>query len=90
MGNPNILVLDEPTVGLDQIERKKFKDYIKDLSKDKIVIYCTHIATDVVGFADQLLFMKNGQITKRLDSREFSEYNKIYENLEDLVLENLE
>jgi hypothetical protein len=34
--------------------------------------------------------MKNGQITKRLDSREFSEYNKIYENLEDLVLENLE
>lgn len=76
---------------LDLIQLKeKFKDYIKDLSKDKIVIYCTHIATDVVGFADQLLFMKNGQITKRLDSREFSEYNKIYENLEDLVLENLE
>ncbi len=62
LNDPYILILDEPTTGLDPVERNRFKDYIKDLSKGKIIIYCTHIISDIEDVADKVIIMKKGEL----------------------------
>lgn len=60
LGNPKILILDEPTAGLDPKERVRFRNLIADFAKDKIVILSTHIVSDVEYIADYILLMKDG------------------------------
>ena len=60
INNPKILVLDEPTAGLDPKERMRFRNLIAELAKDKIVILSTHIVSDVDYIADDILMMKGG------------------------------
>lgn len=60
LNNPAILVLDEPTAGLDPKERVRFRNIISDFAKEKIVILSTHIVSDVSYIADTILMMKNG------------------------------
>ncbi len=86
LNEPEIIILDEPTVGLDPLERKRFKSYIKDISKEKIVIYCTHIISDVTDLADKLILMKNGQIVKSCDIKEAADEVSDDKTLEDVVL----
>ncbi|MGN0203551.1 MAG: ABC transporter ATP-binding protein [Coprococcus sp.] len=62
LGNPDLLILDEPTVGLDPKERVRFRNLIADLAKDKIVILSTHIVSDVEYIADHILLMKSGRL----------------------------
>lgn len=62
MSDFEILILDEPTVGLDPEERERFKTMLKDLSKDKIIILATHIVSDLDDIADYIIHMKNGKI----------------------------
>ena len=62
MDDFEILILDEPTVGLDPEERERFKTMLKDLSKDKIIILATHIVSDLDDIADYIIHMKNGKI----------------------------
>ena len=57
---PDILILDEPTAGLDPKERVRFRNLISDFAKDKIVILSTHIVSDVSYIADTILMMKDG------------------------------
>lgn len=57
---PSILILDEPTAGLDPKERVRFRNLISDFAKDKIVILSTHIVSDVSYIADTILMMKDG------------------------------
>ena len=57
---PDILILDEPTAGLDPKERVRFRNLISDLAKEKIVILSTHIVSDVSYIADTILMMKDG------------------------------
>lgn len=62
INNPQILVLDEPTAGLDPKERMRFRNLIAELAKDKIVILSTHIVSDIDYIADDILMMKKGNL----------------------------
>ena len=62
LNQPKLLVLDEPTAGLDPKERVRFRNLIKDLGKDSIVLLSTHIVSDIEHIADNILLMKSGQM----------------------------
>lgn len=61
LNNPEILILDEPTAGLDPKERVRFRNLISEYAGDKIVILSTHIVSDIEAIADEVLLMKNGK-----------------------------
>ena len=62
LGAPNILILDEPTVGLDPEERVKFRNLFSEIARDKIVILSTHIVEDVQSICNRVLVLNHGQI----------------------------
>lgn len=62
LNNPKILILYEPTAGLDPKERVRFRNLISELGKNRIVLLSTHIVSDVEHIAKTILVMKDGQI----------------------------
>ncbi|MBR4026013.1 MAG: ABC transporter ATP-binding protein [Lachnospiraceae bacterium] len=80
LNEPQILVLDEPTAGLDPKERVRFRNLIAELGKDSIVILSTHIVSDVEHIAKEILIMNEGQFVYR------GKREEITENLEDFYL----
>ena len=62
INRPEVLILDEPTAGLDPKERVKFRNVIEEIGKDNIVLLSTHIVSDIEHIADRIIMMKSGQI----------------------------
>ena len=62
LNDPEILILDEPTCGLDPKERIRFRNVISALSKGRIIILSTHIVSDVDFISDKILLMKQGKL----------------------------
>ena len=64
LGDPKIMILDEPTAGLDPRERLRLRQYISDLAQDRIVFLTTHIVSDIESIADDVLLMKQGELVR--------------------------
>ncbi|MBO4396700.1 MAG: ATP-binding cassette domain-containing protein, partial [Eubacterium sp.] len=62
INRPEVLILDEPTAGLDPKERVRFRNLIDEIGKKSIVLLSTHIVSDIEHIADHVIMMKEGQI----------------------------
>ncbi|MBZ9637451.1 ATP-binding cassette domain-containing protein [Clostridium sp. FP1] len=62
LNNPDILIVDEPTAGLDIEERRNFRKYLTTIGKEKIVIFSTHIVSDIEFIANFLVLMEKGKV----------------------------
>ncbi|MDD6332082.1 MAG: ATP-binding cassette domain-containing protein [Clostridium sp.] len=64
IGDPGILILDEPTAGLDPKERIRIRNLISEVARDKIVIIATHVVTDIEFIAKEIIMLNNGMIIR--------------------------
>lgn len=80
LGSPDVIILDEPVVGLDPDERMRFMEIIKSIQLDIPIIFSTHIIDDIGSLSPEIIFFKNGQIKFNGSSSQFidSAKGKIY------------
>ena len=62
LNNPEILIMDEPTAGLDPSERIRIRNFLSTLSENKIIIIATHIVSDIEFIAKEIILLRNGEI----------------------------
>ena len=65
IGKPELIIVDEPTAGLDPVERRRFHNLLADIGEDVVVILSTHIVDDVADLCSRMAIMANGQILKQ-------------------------
>lgn len=65
LNDPKILIVDEPTAGLDPQERIRFRNLLSDISANRIVLLSTHIVSDIEYIAKEILLLENGQLLQR-------------------------
>ncbi|MCM1047513.1 MAG: ABC transporter ATP-binding protein [Clostridiales bacterium] len=94
LNDPQILIMDEPTAGLDPKERIRIRNFISDISKDKIVLLATHVVSDVEYISKEILILKSGRVVRQGTLQELisgiqSDSREAHEgcsNLEDVYL----
>ncbi len=81
LNDPKIIIFDEPTAGLDPMERLRFKSIISKIEKDKTVIISTHIVEDVEAICDYVIIMEHGNIKGCMSCAELQKYanGKVFE-----------
>lgn len=62
LGNPEILLLDEPTAGLDPKERIRIRNFISEIAEDKIVLISTHVVSDIEFIAKEIILLNQGKL----------------------------
>ncbi len=95
LNNPRILVLDEPTAGLDPGERIRFRNIITEAAKDRMILVATHIVSDVEYIANHIIMLQNGRLACEGTSEELRDKIKgqvfcicVDENKADLIRRN--
>ena len=80
LNNPQLIILDEPTAGLDPNERIKFRNIITELGTERIVILATHIISDIESIAKNIILVRNGKVSLCHNPKKFIDniYNKVY------------
>lgn len=86
MGNPRILIFDEPTAGLDPKERVNFRNYLKHISGTNIVIVATHVVSDIESVADEILLLKKGRLVAKDTPKNLIEQFACGETIEEVYL----
>lgn len=83
LGNPKIIILDEPTAGLDPKERIRIRNLIAEIAFEKIVIIATHVVSDIEFIAKEVLLLKKGEIIESGKPHELCE--KISQNVYEII-----
>lgn len=86
LGNPKLLILDEPTAGLDPKERVRLRSLLADLAKDRIILVATHVVSDVETVATEILLLKSGELVDQAPVDKLIETYAPKENLEAVYL----
>lgn len=86
IGNPKLLIFDEPTAGLDPKERVRVKKTMSELAKDKIVIIATHIVPDIENIANEIIILKDGIIREKNTPEELVKKYAENGDLEDVYM----
>jgi ABC-2 type transport system ATP-binding protein len=68
LANPKILILDEPTAGLDPKERARFRHLLSELARDKIILISTHVVSDIESIANEVVMLKNTEVLYKQDT----------------------
>lgn len=86
LNDPKILILDEPTAGLDPMERARFRDILKDFSKGRIILYSTHIVSDLEDMATHIVMIKDHKLYCNRLVEELCETTEGKKTLEEVFL----
>ena len=90
LNNPEILILDEPTAGLDPKERIRFRNLIAQLAEDRLIILSTHIVSDVESVATDIIIFKDGKVVMQDKNKDILKHMKEKVYLLKVAAKNIE
>jgi ABC-type multidrug transport system ATPase subunit len=86
MGNPKLLLMDEPTAGLDPKERIRIRNNLKEISRDRIILIATHVVGDVQSISKEIIILKKGCLVAKASPQELIDTYAPGGDLEDVYM----